>query len=314
MAAVHHPGGCYTLVVGEVFQRPTLLTRRCVAYAPEHQDGGCVASSNGEQIAGSGLFSLFNMGACLCTSHKELQGTSQAPVAGPQCSNEGQPIVKSPQKSSNGSLSDKKSTSGYDIGELATSSLLGLVATIKEHITKPTAMAQGRVAHLIEWKGWSTGAGAEGAGYTWGGGGAGLQVDEQLYSHLTDEIKEARFAAGVAAQFALAEAAMCAWSSPDGPVDANCSVAPLQDPDGLYLSRFLLDGGGVGVSPRPYIVNADGVIPLLPQHPQPDSRSSSSPCKPATDCPLQERRTLRPDGSIRHADSSSLSEDEVFYD
>ena len=42
----------------------------------------------------------------------------------------------------------------------------GLVATIKEHITKPTAMAQGRVAHLIEWKGWGGGGrqGAEGAG------------------------------------------------------------------------------------------------------------------------------------------------------
>ncbi|KAJ8371013.1 hypothetical protein SKAU_G00110410 [Synaphobranchus kaupii] len=108
--------------------------------------------------------------------------------------------------------------------------LVGLVATIKEHITKPTAMAQGRVAHLIEWKGWSSGAGAEGAGYTWGGAGAGRQVDEQLYCHLTDEIKEARFAAGVAAQFALAEAAMYAWSSQDAPVEPNCNIAPLQAP------------------------------------------------------------------------------------
>lgn len=62
----------------------------------------------------------------------------------------------------------------------------GLVAMIKEHITKPTAMAQGRVAHLIEWNGW--GGGCE--------RGGDLQEDEQLYSHLTDEIKEARFAAG----------------------------------------------------------------------------------------------------------------------
>lgn len=79
----------------------------------------------------------------------------------------------------------------------------GLVATIKEHITKPTAMAQGRVAHLIEWKGWggetATGGGWSGwsrDGGGWGGAGATLQEDEQLYSHLTDEIKEARFAAG----------------------------------------------------------------------------------------------------------------------
>lgn len=83
---------------------------------------------------------------------------------------------------------------------------LGLVATIKEHITQPTAMAQGRVAHLIEWKGWGgsgeargRGGGWSGAcrkGGAWGGMGAELQEDEQFYSQMTDEIKEARFAAG----------------------------------------------------------------------------------------------------------------------
>lgn len=80
---------------------------------------------------------------------------------------------------------------------------LGLLATIKDHITKPTAMAQGRVAHLIEWKSWG-GEAASGGGWCgwsrdgggWGSTGATLQEDEQLYSHLTDEIKEARFAAG----------------------------------------------------------------------------------------------------------------------
>ncbi|KAJ8395152.1 hypothetical protein AAFF_G00036080 [Aldrovandia affinis] len=251
------------------------------------------------------------MGACLCKSHKELQSAHQ-PVAEPQRPTEEQPRVQGAQKPSNGSLSDKNS-SGYNIGELATSSLLGLVATIKEHITKPTAMAQGRVAHLIEWKGWSSAAGAEGAGHTWGG--AGLQVDEQLYSHLTDEIKAARFAAGVAEQFALAEAAMSAWSSQDDPVDPNCCIAPLQDPDGLFLSQFLLDGGDVGVSPRLYSISLDArndCGPRLPWLP-PNSCSSSNPWQPEVERPLQERRTLRPDGSIRHADSSSLSEDEVFY-
>lgn len=80
----------------------------------------------------------------------------------------------------------------------------GLVATIKEHITKPTAMAQGRVAHLIEWKGWGGGGEATGGwsgawgkgGGSWGAMGANLQEDEQFYSQMTDEIKEARFAAG----------------------------------------------------------------------------------------------------------------------
>ena len=78
------------------------------------------------------------------------------------------------------------------------------MATIKEHITKPTAMAQGRVAHLIEWKGWGGGGEARGGwngtrgkgGGGWGGIGAELQEDEQFYSQMTDEIKEARFAAG----------------------------------------------------------------------------------------------------------------------
>lgn len=68
-------------------------------------------------------------------------------------------------------------------------------------------MAQGRVAHLIEWKGWGGGgdttggwSGAWGKGSGgWGGMGADLQEDEQLYSQMTDEIKEARFAAGESA-------------------------------------------------------------------------------------------------------------------
>lgn len=65
-------------------------------------------------------------------------------------------------------------------------------------------MAQGRVAHLIEWKGWGGGgvAGGRGGGWAcgrgggWGGMGAELEEDEQFYSQMTDEIKEARFAAG----------------------------------------------------------------------------------------------------------------------
>lgn len=60
-------------------------------------------------------------------------------------------------------------------------------------------MAQGRVAHLIEWKGWG-GGGEAGRHGTWGKGGgsmgAELHEDEQFYSQMTDEIKEARFAAG----------------------------------------------------------------------------------------------------------------------
>jgi len=62
-------------------------------------------------------------------------------------------------------------------------------------------MAQGRVAHLIEWKGWGGGgvggeAGGGGGRGGWGGMGLELHEDEQFYSQMTDEIKEACFAAG----------------------------------------------------------------------------------------------------------------------
>ncbi|KAG8002854.1 hypothetical protein GBF38_015450, partial [Nibea albiflora] len=173
---------------------------------------------------------------------------------------EGQPSsVKDGQNPSCGGVADK--AGGYDIGELATSSLMGLVATIKEHITKPTAMAQGRVAHLIEWKGWGGGGEARGGwsgawgkgGAGWGGMGAELQEDEQFYSQMTDEIKEARFAAGVAEQFALAEAAMNVWSMND------CSEQPstsLQATQSHFLSQFLLDGGSISVPQHLYSIHA----------------------------------------------------------
>uniref|UniRef100_A0A8C5QLI4 Family with sequence similarity 131 member C n=1 Tax=Leptobrachium leishanense TaxID=445787 RepID=A0A8C5QLI4_9ANUR len=83
--------------------------------------------------------------------------------------------------------------------------LAGLVQTIKDHITKPTAMARGRVAHLIEWKGWSASQSGWDPSLT----------EEENYSDLTDELKEARFAAGVAEQFAITEATLSAWSSLD---------------------------------------------------------------------------------------------------
>ncbi|KAJ8401289.1 hypothetical protein AAFF_G00385200 [Aldrovandia affinis] len=214
-------------------------------------------------------------------------------------------------------FSDKRRESGYGIGELATSSLLGLVATIKEHITKPTAMAQGRVAHLIEWKGWDSGRGAgcswRREGCAWAGAGMELQEDEQLYPHLAEEIIEARFAAGVAEQFALAEAAMYAWAPQEQPDEPNGTYAPLQDPDEPFLSRLTLDG--VRVPQHPHSINqgiGQDSSPLPLPLPTPYC-PSSSPWQPDTQRPLQKKRTLPPDTSIRQADSGSLSEDDVFY-
>lgn len=53
-------------------------------------------------------------------------------------------------------------------------------------MTKPTAMAQGRVAHLIEWKGWCKPIDTP----------AALESDFNSYSDLTEGEQEARFAAG----------------------------------------------------------------------------------------------------------------------
>lgn len=71
---------------------------------------------------------------------------------------------------------------------------------MKERVTKPTAMAQGRVAHMIEWQNWSM--------TTVGPGGVAQaritnqerekerRLENDAYSDLSDGEKEARFAAG----------------------------------------------------------------------------------------------------------------------
>ncbi|XP_051962288.1 protein FAM131C-like isoform X1 [Xyrauchen texanus] len=263
------------------------------------------------------------MGSCLCKGHQELQNGQQLPMEELQTCAEGQPIFKGNHQPNNGSMSDKRSNSVYDIGELATSSLLGLLATIKDHITKPTAMAQGRVAHLIEWKSWG-GEATSGRGYCgwtqdgggWGGVGAELQEDEQFYSHLTDEIKEARFAAGVAEQFALAEAAMNDWSTQDIENQVTANTVPLQDPEGFYLSQFLLDGGSLGVPQHLLRMHMEANIDtssLAPSQPPLSHFPSHSHSPLDIQLPQPEQRISPLEGSARHADSISISEDEVFY-
>lgn len=71
---------------------------------------------------------------------------------------------------------------------------------MKERVTKPTAMAQGRVAHMIEWQNWGM--------QTVGAGGIPQsristqerekerRAENDAYSDLSDGEKEARFAAG----------------------------------------------------------------------------------------------------------------------
>ncbi|KAG5214419.1 hypothetical protein R6Z07M_003569 [Ovis aries] len=139
-------------------------------------------------------------------------------------------------QTANGYLSDSRScSSSYSVAALATSSLVGVVQSIRDHITKPTAMARGRVAHLIEWKGWS----AQRAGWE-----LPPADDDEHYSRLPDELREARFAAGVAEQFAITEATLSAWSSLDdgelGPESSPADVLQLQDLGSVCLQDSLL--------------------------------------------------------------------------
>ncbi|CAJ1062486.1 protein FAM131B isoform X1 [Xyrichtys novacula] len=117
----------------------------------------------------------------------------------------------------------KRNSNAYGIGALAKSSLSGVsgvTRTMKERVTKPTAMAQGRVAHMIEWQNW--GMSTVGAGglpqsrITTQEREKERRLENDAYSDLSDGEKEARFAAGILQQFAISEATLLAWSSMDG--------------------------------------------------------------------------------------------------
>ncbi|XP_040182897.1 protein FAM131C, partial [Rana temporaria] len=240
-------------------------------------------------------------------------------------------------KTPNGFMCESKANSvSYDITELATSSLIGLVQTIKDHITKPTAMARGRVAHLIAWKGWSAPQSSWDPSLT----------DEEHYSDLTDELKEARFAAGVAEQFAITEATLSAWSSLDDEEMhyglGSGEIRQLQDLESFYLQSRLLSythgacgsdlGGSLpGLSFSSAVSLAAASQQLLPMErwgaseppsafqcpPVNGGRSSSSDNSkaPATGEGEAPPETCKPrlNQSLHYVDSSSLSEDEVFY-
>ncbi|KAM6973864.1 uncharacterized protein LKV04_015562 isoform 2-T2 [Tautogolabrus adspersus] len=112
----------------------------------------------------------------------------------------------------------RKSANSYGIGALAKSSLTGVSRSMKDKVTKPTAMAQGKVAHMIEWQSW----GKPSAGPMGVAGHTNLQrekerrLENDAYSDLSDGEKEARFAAGIMQQFAISEATLFGWNSMDG--------------------------------------------------------------------------------------------------
>ncbi|XP_041660114.1 protein FAM131A [Cheilinus undulatus] len=108
-------------------------------------------------------------------------------------------------KSGKSPADSRKSVGIQEFAALARSSLNGISQAVRDHVTKPTSLAQGRVAHLIEWKGWPKPTNPPPAAHS----------HFSSYSHLSEGEKEARFAAGVAEQFAIAEAKLRAWASMD---------------------------------------------------------------------------------------------------
>ncbi|XP_061457567.1 protein FAM131C [Rhineura floridana] len=274
------------------------------------------------------------MGSCVTkefftSAHKEQPVAPQldCPPAAPQ-GNRCPPFAPEKDdkeeclKDSSGLLpaGDTGSPSAYHVTALATSSLVGLVRTIKDHITKPTAMAQGRVAHLIEWKGWS----APRTGWEQ------ALTDEEIYADLTDELKEAWFAAGVAAQFAIAEATLSALSSLDEEElnygGMSQEAAALQDLGSIYPPGNLLLTLQGAVSPSNVTESLQAFSLSSCKSPAPNGHSLgnswNSPMDSLGRAPPREGDQESPAGSLwlqqsatslRYVDSSSLSEDEVFY-
>ncbi|XP_026113590.1 uncharacterized protein LOC113092188 isoform X3 [Carassius auratus] len=118
-------------------------------------------------------------------------------------------------------LKRNTNSNSYGIGALAKSSLTGVsgvTRSMKDKVTKPTAMAQGRVAHMIEWQSW----GQPSAGPEGGAGRSNLirarerRLENDAYCDLSDGEKEARMAAGIMQQLAISEATLFAWNSMEG--------------------------------------------------------------------------------------------------
>uniref|UniRef100_UPI0035901296 protein FAM131A-like n=2 Tax=Myxine glutinosa TaxID=7769 RepID=UPI0035901296 len=115
-----------------------------------------------------------------------------------------------------------------ELASLARASFSGLSQTVREHVTQPTLMARGRVAHVIAWKGWER-----------PGGGRPATPEAQAYSELSATEQAALFAAGVAEQFAIAEARLRAWSSLDDASDESTDVSRSATPSTELSSSHL---------------------------------------------------------------------------
>ncbi|CAJ1072262.1 protein FAM131A isoform X1 [Xyrichtys novacula] len=196
-------------------------------------------------------------------------------------------------KSGKSPTDSRKSVGIQEFAALARSSLNGISQAVRDHVTKPTSLAQGRVAHLIEWKGWPKPANPPPATHS----------QFSSYSHLTEGEKEARFAAGVAEQFAIAEAKLRAWASMDDDEDddsndedshingqsriftSQSSDAATSSPTTGPLCQSEIDvGGEAPPSDSPLGPDSDSLLCDRPvSHSDPHSSQTNSPTLPS-DC------------------------------
>ncbi|XP_012312911.1 protein FAM131A isoform X1 [Aotus nancymaae] len=190
LAEVLLPGACLNLHCFLGGQNSPVLASSYLTFPCSHCDIGAVPSSSRLP-----LMPWLGMGM-LEEAHCCQRGTDILMVS-PKV-NVGDTVAMLPKS--------RRALTIQEIAALARSSLHGISQVVKDHVTKPTAMAQGRVAHLIEWKGWSKPSDSP----------AALESAFSSYSDLSEGEQEARFAAGVAEQFAIAEAKLRAWSSVDG--------------------------------------------------------------------------------------------------
>lgn len=96
-----------------------------------------------------------------------------------------------------------------------------------------------------------------------------------------------------------------------------CHCCPSAAAQTHFLSQFLLDGGSVGVPHHLYSIHAQtygssiaaGLVPPPPV----SNISPTSNTQQVGDHPPEDRSTVTAEAAVRHVDSSSLSEDDVFY-
>lgn len=84
-----------------------------------------------------------------------------------------------------------------------------------------------------------------------------------------------------------------------------------------FLSQFLLDAGGINVPQHLYSIHSQTYgssrAALAASQPLVHSISPMSNVQQDREAPFENRGAATAEAAVRHVDSSSLSEDDVFY-